>query len=290
MSGARRGFTLLEVLISTAIAVTMAGISVGAYVQVRKTILRSEALLAMHDRAQGIYNACYRDLQATMPDCALVIVADSDGVDLVGMRGKEDSFDYDPSVDTYSSDLVWFEWRWKDGALANGRSTGVRRFTASNRLVFGRTDYRGMSFVNLPQPRRWLDPTQPFATLDDNVYFPDASGASRADPLDLGDRADLLRNLAPVATGVKDLTLQCVLHDGTTETFDGATPRTLVIQGAWMDGRLAPRLSDPPDFATSAAAKRPELLRLRFTLEDPRIALRQTYSFSFALPGLTPSS
>jgi prepilin-type N-terminal cleavage/methylation domain-containing protein len=289
MSAPRRGFTLLEVLISTAIAVTMAGISVGAYVQVRKTILRSEALLAMHDRAQGIYNAFYRDLQATMPDCAMVVASDQGGVDLVAMRGKEDSFDFDPSTDNYCSDLVWFEWRWKDGALSNGRSTAVRRFTANNRLVFGRVDYRGMGFVNLPQPRRWLDPAQPFATLDDNIYFPDASGASRADPLDVGDRADLLRNLAPVAGGVRDLALQCVLHDGTVETFDGSAARTLVIPGVWMDGRLAPRLSDPPDYPSSTVVKRPELLRLRFTLEDPRISLSQTYSFSFALPGLTPT-
>jgi prepilin-type N-terminal cleavage/methylation domain-containing protein len=289
MSASRSGFTLLEVLISTAVAVTMAGISVGAYVQVRKTILRSEALLAMHDRAQGVYNAIYRDLQATMPDCAMVIAADAGSVDLVAMRGKEDSFDYDPSADNYRSDLVWYEWRWKDGALANAHSTPVRQFTANNRLVFGRVDYRGMGFINLPQPRRWLDPAQPFATLDDNVYFPDASGASRADPTDIGDRADLLRNLAPVAGGVQELALQLVLHDGTVETIDGSAARTLVIPGAWMDGRLAPRLSDPPDYPTSAAAKRPELLRLRFTLEDPRIALRQTYSFSFALPGLTPT-
>jgi hypothetical protein len=268
----------------------LSGVCVAAYAKVRRVILRSEALLAMQDRAQVVYNAFYRDLQAAMPDGALVASSVPGGVELVLLRGKEDSFDWEPGADNYRSDLVWDEWRWGGGTLSNGRSSPLRRFTATRSLAFGGVQYRGATFINLPQPRRWLDPADPYATLDDNVYFPDAGGVSRADPvLDIGDRADLERNLAPVVQGVDELALELVYHDGSSQRFDGTTTLRAVIPGVWMDGRLAPRLSDPPDYPRSAVVGRPELARLRMTLVDPRIGLRQTYSFSFALPGLTPT-
>ena len=119
---------------------------------------------------------------------------------------------------------------------------------------------------------------------------------SLADLSDIGDYTDLQRQLEPVVERVLSpapgtdpaFTLQVVAHDGTVTTVDDSAATTTVLQGVWLDGRLAPLVTAPQVFATSDAAKRPKLVRIRFMLRDPKADFYQTFSFSFALPGMAP--
>jgi hypothetical protein len=290
---ARQGLTLLEILVSTTLALIMASLCVGAYLQSRAAILAAEVRLTMNDRAQALYHALYRDCQSVMPQCAMVVQMSPGGISWICMRGKEDSYDYNPAQNTYATDLVWLQWQWQNQALSRGTSTPERSFTASKAVSLHGIALQGETFINLPQPRRFLDPTTPLLTLDDNAYFPSAGAGSvsQADPLgDIGDATDLAQRLTTAAPGVTMLSLQLVFHDGTTQTFDGTGAATVVIPGVWLDGRLAPRLSDLPDYAHSPVVGRPESLRLLMTLTDRGTGISQTYSFSFALPGLSPVS
>jgi hypothetical protein len=212
-------------------------------------------------------------------------------------------------------------------------------------------------FDNLPQPRRWLDPAHPEYTLDDNRYFPPAGdptyATSQASPGDVGDWSDLQNNLRPIQSQVTDFSLQVVFHDGRDVhplTVDDTTTATTVFSGVYMDGRMpapgapagptgqpqwpsclpgaappgqadlsltAPQAT-PAQFPSTAIANRPKLIRVRFTLMDPRTAsvsnrqinnavragnaalaatliaaqqksaLSLTFSFSFPLPGMAP--
>ena len=289
----RQALTLLEMLISTTLALLMAGLCVGAYLQAHTAILNAEIRLTLNDRAQAIYHALYRNCQSAMPQCGMVIVSGIGSVQWIFMRGKEDSFDYNPSSDNYKTDLLWQEWQWTNSKLLTGSSSPERTFAASQPMVMHGVNFRNTSFINLPQPRRWLDPSAPLTTLDDNVYFPSngPGTTSNANPTsDIGDATDLSRNLAPAAAQVTNLTLQLVCHDGSVRTFDGSASSTTVFPGVWLDGRLAARLSDPPNYTTSPIPQRPELVRIRFTLAEVGSTITQTYCFSFNLPGLDPTT
>lgn len=315
------GFTLLELMISTALAMLMAGLSISAFIQTRKMVQRAEARLAMYASAQRLHTYLNRTLSSVQQSCVFVgfstaatrsgDATDPGVVKLVFMRGKEHLWDFTPpdssSIEgaAVTSDLVWeeLEWRRATGALRSGASSqGTsaapgRSFTpTASSFVRNGIDYGGKRFIVAPKPRRRVDPTSTATVvngLNDDLLFPDGSAvpvslANATD--DVGDLSDAERNLAPLLERVSDLSLQIVAHDGTvTDLTDGATRNPpLVLQGVWLDGRLAPTLDAAPAFVASDLAKRPRLLRLRFTLVDDlrRPGLSCTFSFSFALPGL----
>lgn len=315
------GFTLLELMISSALALLMAGLSISAFIQTRKMVQRAEARLAMYASAQRLHTYLNRTLASLQQSCVVVgfsTVATRSGdatdpgmLKLVFMRGKEHLWDFAPPDTTaladaaVTGDLVWeeLEWRRATGALRSGASSqGTpaapgRWFTpTASSFVRNGINYGGQRFTVAPRPRRRVDPTS-MATvvngLNDDLLFPDGSAVpvSAANAIDdVGDLTDAERNLAPLLERVSDLSLQIVAHDGTvSDLTDGATRNPpLVLQGVWLDGRLAPTLDAAPAFAGSDLAKRPRLLRLRFTLVDDlrRPDLSCTFSFSFALPGL----
>jgi hypothetical protein len=285
------GFSLIEVLVSTAIAMAMTTLAVVVYLQMRQIMGRYEALTTMNDQAQALYSALYRDFQAAMPSCGFCVLTSAGSVDLIMMRGKEDSYDFDPNESVQKSDLVWDQWHFAGTTLSHALSSPSRSFAPSSTgmQIGGQTYGGGVSFLNLPQPRRWLDPTTPTATLDDNIYFPSAppAGPSLASSNDVGDFGDLRANLMPVAAGISGLTLQLVFHDGTTQTFNasGSTGQG-VYPGVWMDGRLGARNSDPPSYVQSPIIHRPEMVRILFSLSAPNLTASQSYSFSFPLPAL----
>lgn len=281
----RCAFTLIEVLVAMALAMLLMGMSLEAFFQIRQLVKRTEARMAMYQSAQVIYTKLYQSLGAAMQHCAFVVLSDANGIQLIYMRGKEDVGDWRLWERTrINTDLVWEGWRWSKltAILSQGSSRPQRSFS-----------YRGQAYDALPQPRRFLDPVDPLSTLDDNRYFPHAVTAV---PGDYGDYSDLTDQLVPVLGQVSDLTIQIVAQDGTIDTVSTAAPAapvTLVRQGVWMDGRVGPALSATPTaamYATSEIAKRPKIVRVLFTLTDsatdPRADLTQTFSFSFALPGL----
>lgn len=321
----RQGFTLIEVLISTAIAMSMAALVVTAFMQTRKLINRTEARLGMHAAVQAIHSRLDRMFTSTMQTCALLVTStarttDASGnviagqVRLILMRGKEDTEDWRGSGSVagirFKTDLVWDQWQWDEatGVLKAATSQPLRDIVINSTYAPGGGSDLSVndwwkSIANLPQPRRFLNPANPTMTLDDNIYFPkapvagDKSMSSAADPSDMGDYTELQQQLRPVLQQVMagpkstdtPFTIQLVAHDGTVTTIDDSTTSSYVFQGVWLDGRLAPTLGAPQVFATSEAAKRPKLVRLRFSLWDKRAEVAQTFSFSFALPGMAPA-
>lgn len=276
----RSAFTLIELMVAMAIAMVLAGVTIVTFMQVRSLIRRSEAKMAMYDSASVIYAKFSQSAGALMQHCALVAQTDSDSVDLIFMRGKEDAWDWKLwkryKIDT---DMVWEEWRWvkSKGIFYQTSSTPLRTFTNA-----------GQPYDALPQPRRYLDDTNPRTTLDDNRYFQHSTVAG-----DDGDGTDLANSLRPVLQNVSDLKIQLIAQDGTVSDLAAGANSVLVRQGVWMDGRISDTISAAPtdaEYGTSSIAKRPKLIRLRFTLTDnavdPRAPLSQTFSFSFDLPGL----
>jgi len=296
-----RGFTLIELLISTALAMILAGVAMTAFYRFRNIIARTEARMAMHASAQRLYTRLHASFSCLQPTCAIAArTTTGSEVRLVFMRAKENTFDFlSPAKagDFVASDLTWEEWVWSRGdrtlrtasnTIGTASSPG-RSFASGSFSPLG-INYSGKTFWVLPQPRRRLDPADPFATLDDNILFPDASGVSRANATDdLGDFADLERNLAPALAEVSDLSLELVARDGSVVVLDDSASAVHAIQGVWPDGRLAPTLAAAPAYATSEVAKRPRLVRLRLTLENRPLELSSTFSFSFALPDLSAS-
>lgn len=280
------GFTLIELMVSTAIAMFLASMCVTAFLGIRQLVRRAEARIAMYDTAQVLYTRLNQSTAQLMQHCALVARCDAGAVELTFMRGKEDHWDWKLwERKKVGSDLVWERWRWEKGAtggiLYQASSHPVRGFVQS--VAGGSQKYQV-----LPQPRRWLDPADPLATLNDNRFFRSTAVAG-----DMGDSTDLDNNLLPVLSQVSDLSIQLVNHDGSTDTLSTASSQTLVRQGVWMDGRVGDVLSATPTvaaYSASGIAKRPRLLRLRLTvtdrIADPRSDLVQTFSFSFALPGM----
>ena len=360
MSRARRGFTLIEILISSALALALAGLCVEGFLGVRRAIDRAEARIAMHAAAQTLYTALRNAVSGIQQSCAVVVrTTQSTGanpepgaVSILFMRAKEDTDDF-AAWQPINSQLVWEQWAWSQQSRTLSVATSrnpqrsandrlVREFTIAGSFIpdaASGVDFKTQTFQSLAQPRRALtvrdahngatvDPTGPpdplhpeYSTLGDNIYFPDPAqpGKSLVSEEDLGDYEDLKRALVPVLAQVSDFSLQVVHHDPTYATADGTTTngvttlatdrtRTIVWNGVWLDGRLgatgdratvplAPPqvfedtdLTDDPAVTTSSdVAKRPRLLRVRFTLTDDHRQLSQTFSFSFAWPGMAGS-
>lgn len=294
----RAGFTLIELLVASGIALAIAGTCVAALTQTRSVIRRSEARVAMYADAQALYVQWHRLSGSLMQTGACLVRTTArsgdvrGSVELTFLRGKENDGDWGEAGGDNRPDLVWERWTW-DGAgsrLLTASSSGERSFSPSGSFKPAGVEYNGQRFVNAVQPRRWLDPADPDRTLDDNAYFRPVPGASSAANAvdDIGDATDLARNRTLAVRRVTGFTLQLVAHDGTVTTCDDSAAGTTMLAGTWLDGRLAPRLTDRPDYATSDTAKRPRLLRVRVTLAEPSLRLAQDFAFSFALPDLAP--
>jgi prepilin-type N-terminal cleavage/methylation domain-containing protein len=307
-----RGFTLIELLVATAIAMAMAALATTALIQVRKMIMRAEATLAMNTQALSIYSQLDRQLGALQQSCAIAITSTATTgttggeVRLIFMRGKDELYDYAlsmPNPYPLNSDLVWQEWDWQQTtqAVATASSSPNRSFSAPTGFKPKTNLLQYQGFEVVPQPRRILSATSPTMAdpggLDDNIWFrnPITATGSLCSPADVGDFSDLQNNLVPcTVTQVSDWSLQLVAHNGTVTTIDDSASTTVSIPGVWLDGRMVPpaglgsTLTDAVDFAHSPVPARPRVLRLRFTLTDAKAVISRTFSFSFALPGLSP--
>lgn len=224
--------------------------------------------------------------------------------------------DYPTWPSPTSTDLVWELWEWRatNHALYAATSPLVARSFKGKKsngtnLVLGGVSYGSQQFLALPQPRRTLG-TQWKASLNDNILFPatptDLENSISLIPGDTGDWSDLCSRLVPMVMGaasevqdplqpatwdgVSDFAIQLHLRNGTVEDFSAASPyRTLIIPGVRVDGR--PALADGTgaqtlaDAVNAGAGRRPDLLRLRWTLRDRKSGLQVPFSFSFPLPG-----
>jgi len=299
----RRGFTLIELLISMAIGLLLVSMAFAAFQQTKKTIDRAEARLAMHQRMRSVAGAMRDECAAQMPNSAMFVRATpatataGASLSLVFMRGKVDIDNWDwtqQATYAYNSDQVWCQWRFvgpldarHTGQLQSGANDWRRAFQLAQSWkepLLNKVDYQWKTFYNTPKPRRWLDPANPWLTLDDNQL-------GTPSPDDLGDGTELNRQTRQVIDQVTECVYELVFADGSAQSYDGSVARTDVYQGLPMDGAI-PKLpsGDTPlaRFKASEIARRPRLLRVRLTLTDLRLDLHQSFSFSIALPGLLP--
>lgn len=252
MNSRRSAFTLLELLISTAIAMLVAGLVTTAFLQTRKVINRAEARLAMHAHAQVIFQAMYNSFASLQQTCAMVALSKQAGgspeegqVDLIFMRAKESRNDFwQEGACLAQSQLAWEEWRWLRstrtlytatssavGEKADSRRRRTFRLGSSFTPSGSGVDYNGKSFINQAKPRRTLDPASPLAILDDNLWFPGTHAVvAQVTPwtaltprywypslaptnADEGDYGDLQSNIALTCEQVSDFSIEFVLHD-----------------------------------------------------------------------------
>lgn len=294
----RPGFTLIELLISLAIGLLLVSVAFAGFRQVRKTVDRTTARLDMHQRAAVACRGLRADLGTTMPDCAMFArsIADDPGtpdldetaIELVVMRGKVDIDNWNwgnQSTIDDNSDMQWAQWRWSKatGVIAAGVNRWRRTFSMEKDWPApggSASNMRGRGFTFVPLPRRTLDPVDPWSTLDENRARTDLVNRSSED---LGDGEDLRRETRPVIHRVSACALQLVMADGSAIAYDGASARTDVFAGIPMDGKLA-----DADFAKSPVARRPRLVRIRFTMRDDRLDLEQSFAYSIQMPGILP--
>lgn len=302
----RGAFTLIEVLISTSLCLVIASAAASCYFKVVSLVRRTEARVAMHADAQSVYGSLHRVFCATEQHCAMVFQStQSDGSGsatdpgswrVIFMHGKENNEDWQWANQSQNdnADLVWETWTWRAGSQSLLSATSTPRRTcylSSSFAPSGGVDFNNTTFSYLPQPRRYLSPTLPEVTLDDNILFPGPATTypipSLANTQDYGDMQDLDNNLATVLSHVVASSLQMVAMDGSVLTLDDHSTATTVLQGVWMDGRLAAQLGQPQTFAGSDLALRPRLIRLCYSVNDPHSGLTQTFSFSFPMPGMS---
>jgi type II secretory pathway pseudopilin PulG len=179
-------FSLIELMISTALALAMLSLATTAFFRFRAISERAETRLAIHTSAQRLYTQLQRTFACVQPSCAFVVrtTAGSE-IRLVFMRAKEHNWDFmiPSNTSVVNPDLVWEEWVWTraDGTLRNaassaGTASSPGRSFSSGSFSPAGVNYSGQTFRTTPQPRRTLDTADPFHAanggLDDNMLFP----------------------------------------------------------------------------------------------------------------------
>ena len=307
---AHGGFTLVELLVSIALAMLLFGAAWTMFAQIQRLVKRTQARLQLHSSAKGIYESMRRDVSALQQDCAFWLRSPGAGgagtIDLLFMTAVADDQGYrlggkDNAGDSFiegTTDLVWERWTWTGTAdhrllvarndtnrsyarRISGDPAPVNTATGTAYSILGYYKY-GTSYS--PQPRRYTagdDPT----LLDDNRWsFTERPG------MNLGDWSDLDRRLAPMHERVTACTMEVVLagNDGAgspvVKHADGAGALDFCAWGVRLDGMTTEALSDGVT-ARDEIAQRPAILRLSFTLEDRATGVTQDFAFSFALPG-----
>jgi len=216
---------------------------------------------------------------------------------------------------TENTDQLWelLEYRPEERALYSATSRTQRSFTvdaANAAMINGAQDLRGQAFAIMPQPRRNLAGPDWWLGLDSNQLFPDltapaptASDQTRPSFAHIDDRGDwggLLAGLRPLVSGLSELTVQIESQDGTQRTWQasaGSPPSSSasgsnpwIAEGLRQDGALVDGAGLRPaavgwSWSSTAAAQRPRLLRLRWTLVDQRSGVPQTFTHAVLLPG-----
>lgn len=284
---AHRGFTLLELLIATALLISVVAVATLALNQMLHMVRRLQALQDMNGAAALIHSRLTQQVSSMHPCTALWLSQDASdsSVELVFMYGLEDS-----GTSMFNTDQRWTRWHWSgaSGVLRISEGRGERNFIVGQSAASGYWKITGNTlggsnrFMLVPQPVR--DPKDQTtglartaqATLDTNTW-------SSGQPGDFGDHTDLLRNALPVLQYCISCTIEVVDLDGNTYAADGSITKVeLAAPGAFVDGR-----------PYTDRGKTPSIVRLRFTLAtpyllgDPKTTVKATYSFSASAPNDT---
>jgi hypothetical protein len=277
------GLTLIEILISSVLVAIVLSTATTAFVQMRTLTRRIESRQRLHNSARILYERMTWEMSCLMQGSAFFVVnraaaAGAPGsVELVFLRGKLDNLDFtlDSNYGGFANcltDQLWTRWYW-DGSrkqVALSANAPARGFTADKDWKAGTYNYKDRSFRNLPTPQRVIIGGSPADTLDADAYGTGATG-------DIGDYRDLLDRAVPITVNCSDFTVEVVAQDGGTYTTSAAADSSYLANGQFVDGRGGPDL-----------ARRPRLVRLRFTLAEPGTGISETFSFSFQPPALLP--
>lgn len=278
---------MIEILVSLGLMTFLLASATFAFNQMRTMANRVRIRQAMHSTARVVAERLRQEFSATMSQGSFHVISDSapDGseIELIFLGGRYDHQNFglenghlaDTAPDASASDLTWVRLAYDQdaGILTLADNAMYRSFTIPSTWGHMGEDYRNSTVGILPEPRRRAaaDGTTMRAMLDDNSWGTGFGG-------DFGDYAELCRRAVPIADRCRDLTLVIVDGDGTETTFIAGNPAFRSWPGLLLDG------SDPVDLVLD----RPALVRLRFTLDDPRSDIEQVFSWSFPLGGILP--
>lgn len=295
-----RGLSLVELLVSVAIGMALIGLAVHALMTVRRTAVRVQAVVLLHDEAAVIHREVGEALQSTHPGCQWRLDADpgADGIwgaaadgscdDRVSLTWLATVAEKEARTFTFgrdwACDQAWARLTWEGGGaggqprLLFARSNGYRSVTTPS--ASGST----ATIRIYPQTRRDRrrdlddDDLRYVAGVDPTLYA--TLGAQ-------GDGADLDAQLAPLH-GPHTRVAACAIAwvdrgghqigwdsrsghgisasdaSGAGEAVPGGDDHHAALDGLWLDGRDA----------TAAGAtrpidrERPVLVRLSVVLAD----------------------
>ena len=307
----QKAFTLLELLVATALTISIVTIATVALNQMLLMVRRLTALQEMNTAAALLHNRLTRQVSSMHPCTALWLSSDATdrSVELVFMHGREETREFGTGL--FITDQTWTRWHWSASTkvLTVAKGRGERRFSVSSTAAMGYWQFAPNTmtgstlFMLVPQPVRDPGPGGPQGEdLNRNGVFDageDLNGNGKFDqmldanrwhteralpggaplPDDVGDHQDLLDNALPVLPYCTACTIEIVDADGNVHTADGSTTAVWSAPGAYIDGR-----------AQLDAGKQPSLVRLRFTtanpylLGDDKTTVQATYSFSASTP------
>jgi prepilin-type N-terminal cleavage/methylation domain-containing protein len=307
----RAGVTLIELLVSVAIALMLTVFATIAFVHIQRVLERMRARLEMHNSARFLHQSFSEQTAALQQDGAMWVETTKDDgsgdgvVAITFLKGKTDEHGYTTKngdiiggeeFGVYQNrccDLEWTSWRWdqKRRMILTGTNTRPRQFSITTPWVGPNGSYAlngggNCHFINMPQPLRQAVPYSAAlpagsaqAALNGNRYgSPDVLN-------DLSDWQDLSNQMAPAIRNVTDFRIELILADGTVIDADRLQDRRLPIDGCYVDARVT---ADPG--GGKPFGKRPRLIRLMIDMTEPVTGVRQSFSFSFQPPGLLPLS
>ena len=236
-----RGFTLIEVLIASALGATLLGLLTMAFIGSRRAAERTEATATLHLDAAAIDRMFQEDLESINPGTKMeLLVNRPDSVTAVTAKGsmRLDCMTTLERSDTtmglgqdHPHDTMWTRWQWIASGV-NSRPTLFRalsspyfrgRFvddggTVRNMLEFPtpRRDRRGLLDAN--DGRTWNG----FQLLDRATGGFDGWNGSRATFGFPSDTNDLNRRLVPIHANIEDLRLEWIDQGGHTVTGTSA--------------------------------------------------------------------
>ena len=292
MTSSRSAFTLIELLVSMALIAIIATAATTTFIQLLNMSRKLQAMQTMDAAAKTTYEKLASEATVIHPCAALWLTSkmSSKDVELVFMRNKFNSRDYidtkfawDVGGDIGYTDLVWSRWHWNAtteilevSESRCGRWSQIRNDQTRNYWKIPGGSKMGNStstFISVPQLQRDTgtvsDPNSPKSLLNLN-------GWQSGELSDVGDYDDLVLNAAPLLYRCTDLTIEVQNLDGNRKTADGSADLPWAAPGTYVDGQDHPKLTD-----------RPSLVRLRFTLTEPKAKTSRTYSFSCTTPSFT---
>lgn len=273
---ARRGLTLIEILVATSLVAFLIASATAGFVQIRSLARRIDARQQLHNSARLVFERLNAELSSLMHGSAFFASGSGGTVEVVFLRGKLDNVDFmlgnafGAEADSLT-DQLWTRWSFEAAKqqLSLAASSAARAFDQDKTWVNGGYDYLNRAkFRNLPSPQRVIIGASPATTLNANAY---GTGASN----DIGDYTDLENNSVPILSNCTGFALEIVCEDGSVHAV-GASAGSLLSDGQMIDGR-----------AGAALASRPRLVRTRLELTDPATGIAEAFSFSFLTPALS---